>query len=191
PPIFDAKADPSANYAAFGVTISHEITHAFDSLGRYFDSDGKFNPLWTATVSTTFNEKAKCFIEQYGSMDIKSELTGDLLGKVNGKLTLTETIADNGALKAAYRGYQDYMHVEAEATKYTKETGEKMFWIRYGQSWCEKTRDEYLQLLLTNPHPPRRLRLIGSVQNSVDFAKVFNCPMDSPMNPIKKCVLWE
>ncbi|RHY70702.1 hypothetical protein DYB34_009096 [Aphanomyces astaci] len=191
PPIFDAKADPSANYAAFGVTISHEITHAFDSLGRYLDSDGKFNPLWTATVSTTFDEKAKCFIEQYGSMDIKSELTGDLLGKVNGKLTLTETIADNGALNAAYRGYQDYMHAEAEATKYTKETGEKMFWIRYGQSWCEKTRDEYLQFLLTNPHPPRRLRLIGAVQNSVDFAKAFNCPTDSPMNPTKKCVLWE
>ncbi|RHY94089.1 hypothetical protein DYB35_012879 [Aphanomyces astaci] len=191
PPIFDAKADPSANYAAFGVTISHEITHAFDSLGRYLDSDGKFNPLWTATVSTTFDEKAKCFIEQYGSMDIKSELTGDLLGKVNGKLTLTETIADNGALNAAYRGYQDYMHAEVEATKYTKETGEKMFWIRYGQSWCEKTRDEYLQFLLTNPHPPRRLRLIGAVQNSVDFAKAFNCPTDSPMNPTKKCVLWE
>ncbi|ETV66433.1 hypothetical protein H257_17101 [Aphanomyces astaci] len=145
PPIFDAKADPSSNYAAIGVTISHEITHAFDSFGRYFDSDGKFNPLWTATVMKLFDEKSKCFVEQYGSMDIKSELTGDLLGKVNGKLTLTETIADNGGLNAAYRGYQDYMHAEAEATKYTKETGEKMFWIRYGQSWCEKNSDEYLQ----------------------------------------------
>ncbi|RHY47587.1 hypothetical protein DYB34_011985 [Aphanomyces astaci] len=190
PPVFDAKADPSANYASMGTAISHEITHGFDSIGRNFDGDGKFNPLWSATTMKTFDEKAKCFIEQYGSMDIKSELTGDLFGKVDGNLTLVETISDNEGLNNAYRAYRDYVHAVSEATKYTKETGEKMFWIRYGQSWCEKNSDEYLQFLLTDVHPPSRHRLIGAVQNSVDFAKAFNCPVDSPMNPTKKCVLW-
>ncbi|RHZ09288.1 hypothetical protein DYB26_012965 [Aphanomyces astaci] len=190
PPVFDAKADPSANYASMGTTISHEITHGFDRMGRNFDGDGKINPLWSATTMKTFDEKAKCFIEQYGSMDIKSELTGDLFGKVDGNLTLVETISDNEGLNNAYRAYRDYVHAVSEATKYTKETGEKMFWIRYGQSWCEKNSDEYLQFLLTDVHPPSRHRLIGAVQNSVDFAKAFNCPVDSPMNPTKKCVLW-
>ncbi|RQM26620.1 hypothetical protein B5M09_012151 [Aphanomyces astaci] len=134
--------DTAFNLAQIDTAVDKQIweTTALDA-----NADGKFNPLWTATVMKLFDEKSKCFVEQYGSMDIKSELTGDLLGKVNGKLTLTETIADNGGLNAAYRGYQDYMHAEAEATKYTKETGEKMFWIRYGQSWCEKNSDEYLQ----------------------------------------------
>ncbi|RHY89631.1 hypothetical protein DYB35_010721 [Aphanomyces astaci] len=153
PPVFDAKADPSANYASMGTTISHEITHGFDSIGRNFDGDGKFNPLWSATTMKTFDEKAKCFIEQYGSMDVKSELTGDLFGKVDGNFTLVETIADNEGLNNAYRAYRDYVHAVSEATKYTKETGEKMFWIRYGQSWCEKNSDEYLQFLLTDIHP--------------------------------------
>ncbi|RHY19251.1 hypothetical protein DYB36_010537, partial [Aphanomyces astaci] len=96
-----------------------------------------------------------------------------------------------GSLNTAYRAYRDYVHAEAEATNYTKETGEKMFWIRYGQSWCAKNNDEYLQFLLTDVHPPGRHRLIGPVLNSVDFAKTFNCPVESPMNPTKKCVLWE
>ncbi|RHZ30491.1 hypothetical protein DYB37_011837, partial [Aphanomyces astaci] len=104
--------------------------------------------------------------------------------------TRGETIADNGGLNTAYRAYRDYVHGEAETTKYTKEAGEKMFWIRYGQSLCEKNSDARLQDLLTARYPPGRHRLIGAVQNSVDFAKAFNCPVDSPMNPTKKCAMW-
>ncbi|RHZ32708.1 hypothetical protein DYB37_012749, partial [Aphanomyces astaci] len=120
-------------------------------------------------------------------MDVKSELTGDLLGKLDGNLTLRENIADNGGLNTEYRAYREYVNAEAEATKYTKETGEKMFWIRYGQSWCVKNSDKFLLIHLADPHPPGRHRLVGAVQNSVDFAKAFNCPVDSPMNPTNKC----
>ncbi|RLO01934.1 hypothetical protein DYB28_011643 [Aphanomyces astaci] len=187
PPSFDAKADPSANYGAIGFIIGHEITHGFDNHGRRYDGNGKKKPWWTETAAKIFREKAECFVEQYGSMDVKSELTGDLLGKLDGRRTRGETIADNGGLNTVYRAYRDFVNAEVEATKYTKEAGEKMFWIRYAQSWCEKNSDARLQVLLTDVHPPNRHRLIGSVQNSVDFAKAFNCPVDSPMNPTKKC----
>ncbi|RLO10446.1 hypothetical protein DYB28_008824, partial [Aphanomyces astaci] len=190
PPFFDAKADPSANYGAIGFIIGHEISHGYDNRGRRYDGNGKKKPWWTETTWKQFSENSECFVEQYGSMDVKSELTGKLLGKLDGKMALRETLADNGGLNTAYRAYRDYVHAEAEATKYTKEAGEKMFWIRYSQSWCEKNSDALLQALLTDVHPPGRHRLIGSVQNSVDFAKVFNCPVDSPMNPTKKCVMW-
>ncbi|RHZ28385.1 hypothetical protein DYB26_005112 [Aphanomyces astaci] len=190
PPYFDAKADASANYGTIGVVIGHEISHGYDNRGRRYDGNGKKKPWWTETTWKQFNENSECFVEQYGSMDVKSELTGDFLGKLNGNLTLRETLADNGGVNTAYRAYRDYVHGEAETTKYTKEAGEKMFWIKYGQSWCEKNSDALLQALLNDVHPPGRHRLIGSVQNSVDFAKVFNCPVDSPMNPTKKCVMW-
>ncbi|RQM30237.1 hypothetical protein B5M09_012706 [Aphanomyces astaci] len=191
PPLFDPNADPSVNYGAIGAAISHEITHGFDNRGHNFDGDGKINSWWKAAARTTFREKAKCFIEQYGSMDVKSELTGDLLGKLDGALTLGEAIADNGGLNVAYRAYRDYVHADADATKYTMEAGDKMFWIGHAQSLCIKNSDDNLRVHLTGVHPPGRHRLIGAVQNSVDFAKVFNCPVASPMNPTKKCVLWE
>ncbi|RHY89140.1 hypothetical protein DYB35_011719 [Aphanomyces astaci] len=190
PPFFDAKADPSANYGAIGFIIGHEISHGFDNHGRRYDGNGKKKPWWTETAAKIFREKAECFVEQYRSMDVKSELTGDLLGKLDGRRTRGETIADNGGLNTVYRAYRDFVNAEVEATKYTKEAGEKMFWIRYAQSWCEKNSDARLQVLLTDVHPPGRHRVIGTVQNSVDFAKAFNCPVDSPMNPTKKCVLW-
>ncbi|RHY26144.1 hypothetical protein DYB25_009859 [Aphanomyces astaci] len=190
PPFFDAKADPSANYGAIGFIIGHEISHGFDNRGRRYDGNGKKKPWWTETTWKQFSENSECFVEQYGSMDVKSELTGKLLGKLDGKMALRETLADNGGLNTAYRAYRDYVHGEAETTKYTKEAGEKMFWIRYGQSWCEKNSDALLQALLSDVHPPNRHRLVGAVQNSVDFANVFNCPVDSPMNLTKKCVMW-
>ncbi|ETV66448.1 hypothetical protein H257_17116 [Aphanomyces astaci] len=191
PPNFDVKADPSVNYGIVGYMIGHEITHGFDSRTTNYDSDGKINPLWSATVVKTLEEKAKCFIEQFGSMDVKSDVTGDLLGKLDGKLTLGEVICDNGGLNAAYRAYRDHVNAVADATKYTKEAGEKMFWIAHAQLRCEKVSDVFLRIHLADPHPPGRQRLFGEVQNSVDFAKAFNCPVGSPMNPTKKCGLWD
>ncbi|KAF0775076.1 hypothetical protein AaE_001224, partial [Aphanomyces astaci] len=57
------------------------------------------------------------------------ERVNGCIGKLDGNLTLVETIADNGGLNAAYL---DYVRAVAEATKYPKETGDKLFWIRYG-----------------------------------------------------------
>ncbi|RHY74212.1 hypothetical protein DYB38_013279, partial [Aphanomyces astaci] len=129
PPNYDAKADPAESYGAIGATIGHEITHGFDEVGRLFDGVGNVTQWWSAAVTKTFDEKSNCFVEQYGSMDVHSELTGELVGKLDGELILPELIADNGGLNIAYRAYQGYVHAVADATKYTKEAGEKIFWI--------------------------------------------------------------
>ena len=59
--------------------------------------------------------------------------------------------------------------------------------------WCEVTTPQYekKQKKTRNPHSPAKLRVIGSVSNTKDFAKVFNCPEGKPMNPTNKCSIWE
>jgi predicted metalloendopeptidase len=44
--------------------------------------------------------------------------------------------------------------------------------------------------LINDPHSAGRFRVIGSVQNSDEFARVFSCKSNTKMNPSNKCQLW-
>lgn len=59
--------------------------------------------------------------------------------------------------------------------------------------WCEATIDSEVaeERAKMDEHSPGRLRVIGSVSNSEDFAKAFNCPVGSAMNPERKCNIWK
>ncbi len=58
----------------------------------------------------------------------------------------------------------------------------------FRKAWCSKTTDDSAHLLLSvDTHSPARYRVIGSVSNSVEFAKNFQCKPGSKMNPVKKC----
>ena len=66
-----------------------------------------------------------------------------------------------------------------------------MFWISFANAYCGKISPEALrQFLVTDLHSPREFRVIGPLSNIPDFAKDFNCPTGSPMNPTEKCTVW-
>ena len=44
--------------------------------------------------------------------------------------------------------------------------------------------------LSVDQHSPPKFRVLGTISNSDEFSKAFNCPIDSKMNPKKKCKLW-
>ena len=59
------------------------------------------------------------------------------------------------------------------------------------QNWCSVKTDEALKTqILTQNHSPEAFRIIGTLSNNDDFAKDFNCPKGSKMNPVKKCTVW-
>ncbi|OQR90846.1 endothelin-converting enzyme, metalloprotease family M13 [Achlya hypogyna] len=188
-PFFSGAYDPARNFGGIGMVIGHEITHGFDNSGRNYDGDGNVVDWWSDETSLAFNKKAKCIMNQYGAFDVTSEISGQSLGKVNGRLTLGETIADNGGLKTAFRAYQNYTSTTPSA--FTKEVGDKVFFLSFAQNWCSKNTDEYLQRILEDEHPPGKFRIYGAVQNNDAFAKTFQCAPNTKMNPTNKCYLWE
>ncbi|RLO08886.1 hypothetical protein DYB28_013708, partial [Aphanomyces astaci] len=91
--------------------------------------------------------------------------------------------------KTSFRAYHEYL--KKFPSQYTEEAGDKLFYLSYAQSWCSKSTDASLQMSLRGKHPPSRFRVTGALQNDAEFARVFQCPTDSNLNPSKKCLLWE
>ena len=70
-------------------------------------------------------------------------------------------------------------------------TNRQLFFIGFAQVWCSVSTSESLRLqILNDPHAPAQYRVIGTLSNSKDFAQVFECPTNSPMNPTEKCEVW-
>lgn len=58
--------------------------------------------------------------------------------------------------------------------------------------WCTAERPESANVTdRYDSHSPNRLRVIGAVSNTNDFAKAFQCPKGTPMNPENKCNIWK
>merc|ERR1712029_518918 len=68
---------------------------------------------------------------------------------------------------------------------------DQLFFLNFAQVWCGSFRHEALRFKLkTAVHAPGKYRVIGTLSNSKEFAKAFNCPAKMPMNPEDKCSVW-
>ena len=107
-------------------------------------------------------------------------------------------MSDNGGLSRSFEAWK----LSSKDTKTFKErnralpglsdyTAEQLFYISFGQTWCNKVTPERAEKLNeSDPHSRGKYRIIGSVSNNEHFAKTFNYPKNSPMNPEKKCLIW-
>ncbi|QJE72301.1 M13 family metallopeptidase [Aerophototrophica crusticola] len=186
PPFFDFRADDAYNYGAIGAVIGHEITHGFDDQGRKFDARGNLANWWTDEDEKKFTERAQCLVDQYGNFVADGET------KLNGKQTLGENTADNGGIRMAMNGLRKRLGEKGMAEKIGGLTAEQRFFYGFANIWCSSERPEARRLqALTGVHSLPEFRVNGTVSNSPDFAKAFNCPAGSPMNRAEKaCRVW-
>ena len=167
PPFFDIAADPVENYGSIGATIGHEISHSFDDQGSQFDASGRLLNWWTPEDLAHFRASADRLVAEF---DQYEPLPGI---HVNGKLTLSENIADVAGLSVAYDGYRNaYGGKPAPAAQGF--TGDQRFFLAYGQSWRGLQRPESLRLqLTTDGHAPDEYRA-DTVRNIDAWYKAFN-----------------
>jgi putative endopeptidase len=169
PPYFDPNADPAANYGSIGATIGHEIGHGFDDQGRQFDATGKLRDWWTADSAKKFTERTTILVKQYDGYEPVPGV------HIKGQLTLGENIGDLGGLEMAYSAYRRYVAAHGQPPVIDGLTGDQRFFIAYGYSWQNKTREGALrQQLLTNEHSPSKERVNGVVRNVDAWYAAFN-----------------
>ena len=93
---------------------------------------------------------------------------------------IDERIADLFAERVVYRTYDKYyngfLHQFINWQRY--------FYLIMAQFFCYKGNPQFVE------HDAGDVRLHQIVKNSHMFAKAFNCPVGSPMNPQNKCRLY-
>lgn len=108
-------------------------------------------------------------------------------------MTLEENIVNNAAIRTTYMAYQSWVNENGveQALPGVNYTSNQLFWISSAQYMCSVSTEEHLkEIILTDNHPPFEFRVNGAFSNSKDFAKDFNCPSGSQMNPENKCQIW-
>ncbi|RWS05454.1 hypothetical protein B4U79_07475 [Dinothrombium tinctorium] len=192
PPMYHHKAPLSANFGGIASTMGHEITHGFDYLGSQYDYRGEKKNWWNEKTLKIYKERIQCFIDQYSN--VTEPVTGK---KVDGKMTVSDNVADNGGLRLAFDAYKEYSRIKHPEKnlklpfEMSEFSTEQLFFIFAANLYCHNYNNETItNYLKYEAHSPNSIRVNVPMQNSENFAKAFNCKPGSPMNPENKCVLW-
>ncbi len=170
PPFFDENLDEAVNYCSIGAAIGHEITHGFDSFGRLYDADGTIRDWWTEEDAAKFVKQTEILVAQANDYEIFPGL------HMNGKLTITENLADVGGISLAYQGLLTYLKEHPEANrKIDGYTPQQRCFIAWAQLWAGKSRDGLVrQLVETDAHTFAPYRTFAPSQHVAGFFNAFD-----------------
>jgi putative endopeptidase len=186
PPFFDPKADAAVNYGAAGAIIGHEIMHGFDDQGRKIDSTGAVRDWWTPGDAQRFKALTAELGRQYSSYEAAPGIF------INGDLTMGENIGDMSGLEVVYEAYK--MALGGKPAPVVDElTGDQRFFLAFAQAWRGAQREDAIKTqVASDPHSPRRFRIIGPLRNLDAWYDAFNIDAKSKfyIPPEKRVRIW-
>lgn len=174
-PFYSLKQTKAQNYGGIGAVIAHEISHAFDNNGAKFDEKGRLNNWWEEQDLKNFEEKTKQMIDLFQGREIEA-------GACDGKLTVSENIADAGGIGCAI-----------DALKLEENYDLKDFFENWGKIWRIKAHKQFQELLLkSDVHAPGKLRANVQAANLDEFYQTYDIKEDDKMYiaPEKRVIIW-
>ena len=130
-PFYDKDADHATNLGGIGTIIGHEITHAFDTNGATYDENGNYSNWWTKEDLVQFTARAENVKKYFNGIEVTNGIFQ------NGDLTITENIADMGAMACVLQIVGD-----------DKQAQRKVFESN-ATIWAANQTDQYRDFLLT------------------------------------------
>ncbi|EPC40908.1 M13-type metalloendopeptidase, partial [Lacticaseibacillus paracasei] len=174
-PFYSLKQSASENLGGIGAVIAHEISHGFDNNGAQFDELGNMVNWWQKADYAHFNKLTEAMIQEFDGLETEA-------GKVNGKLVVSENIADAGGLAAALDTAKREPDVDLHA-----------FFINWARIWRSKSRLERQKMLLAvDVHAPHELRANIQPRNLDDWYTTFDVQPGDGMYlpPEKRVQIW-
>ncbi|XP_053157205.1 kell blood group glycoprotein isoform X4 [Hemicordylus capensis] len=178
-PFFHTEFPSAVNFGAMGFFMAHELLHAFQDYVVLPES-------CPACDMKALAQSTDCLVKQYEMYSLKGH-------HINGSFTFLENAADTGGLTIAYQAYKNWLakHRCVKELSWPGLSHHQLFFVGFVHAMCGHQSLEGLQTFLHRVlHSPPPLRVLGSLSNSQDFSRSFNCPRQSPMNPALKCRIW-
>ncbi|XP_064475868.1 neprilysin-1-like [Ornithodoros turicata] len=173
-PAFAYGAPPEVNYGALGHVLMHEIMHAYDENGRYFDGFGEGSEWLTWKSSIAYETRVRCH-----NVSMRWALKGKLLVDYQ-----NEYLADIMGEMSLLNAYKKASRKTAGSLGQVKDlTRDQIFYVSWCLLWCGKKFPDA-------SHPPLDERCNVPLMNSVHFSEVFSCDNRAHMNPALKCPFW-
>lgn len=174
--IYSEDAAYEENLGTVGTVIAHEISHAFDSSGSQYDEQGNAANWWTEADAAAFDALCQETIAYYDGQEAAPGIVMD------GALTLTENIADLGAMACATAVGEKTEGFDFEA-----------FYKSYANLWLSTSSRETVQYYAeSDTHSADAIRVDRVLQSTDKFYEVFGIDADDGMYvpPEERVHIW-
>lgn len=175
-PFYDLKAKHETNLGAIGMVIAHEISHAFDNLGSAYDENGNAVDWWTPEDYKKFQEKCEQVIAYYDGVEVVPGVYN------NGKLTVSENIADLGGMAASLQVLSKMENPDYKA-----------YFEGYATIWRTTMNKEIAAYMSTvDTHSANKVRVNRTVSNFPEFYKAYEVTEKDAMYvaPENRVSIW-
>lgn len=157
-PMYDVNASYEENLGSIGYIIAHEITHAFDNNGAKFDENGNAADWWTSEDYAAFEKLCEKMVTFYDGCESVPGIS------MNGKLTLSENVADQGAVQCI-----------TEVAAGLENPDYKTLYRSMAKAWASTRTREYADYASKiDVHSDEKLRVNRVVVNCEEFYKAFD-----------------
>jgi len=186
-PLCDPSQGDGYSYGVLGAsTIGHELTHGFDNNGMKFNETGLPENWWEPQDTIEFQKRQLAMVEHFSQYKI-----GDR--PVDGRLTLSENIADQGGLNMALDIIKDRARQKGLGEQATREEVRRLL-LGWAQAWKSNTNltGYYANIDNKDVHAQYPTRVNGQVSLINDWYELFDVREGQKLYvaPEKRFAIW-
>lgn len=170
-PVLDMSRPESAQYGAFGALVGAELTHGFDSRGRYVNAKQEVRDWWTPAEVSAWDALAARVAAQYSA----ESWPGLGSVKVNGNQVRDVAVADQAGVELAWSAYR-------AAQPAANKDANQSFFKAWAGVWAQQLSPEAAaQRAASGIHAPGQWRTNLPLSNLPAFAEAYACKAGTAM----------